>query len=128
MAYKALSPDDPTMAQMDFDRAYSYPLSSVQADLVYNSLLTGRPYFLQMIEDAEVATRFVGEKLGLRVDAVTAAPGNGYWLAKSISEIFPGVALIPQAGGYVETWSAIVLGEKEIWPIQYLMPSGAYIH
>ncbi len=31
MAYKALSPDDPMMAQMDFDRAYSYPLSSVQA-------------------------------------------------------------------------------------------------
>jgi len=127
MAYKALSPDDPMMAQMDFDRAYSYPLSSVQADLVYNSLLTGRPYFLQMIEDAEITTRFVREKLGLRVDAVTA-PGNGYWLAKSISEILPGIALIPQADGYVETWSAIVLGKKEIWPIQYLMPSGAYIH
>ena len=127
MAYKALSPDDPMMAQMDFDRAYSYPLSSVQADLVYNSLLTGRPYFLQMIEDAEITTRFVREKLGLRVDAVTA-PGNAYWLAKSISEILPGIALIPQADGYVETWSAIVLGKKEIWPIQYLMPSGAYIH
>jgi pimeloyl-ACP methyl ester carboxylesterase len=127
MPYKALSPDDPTMAQVDFDRAYSYPLSGVLADFVYNSLLTGRPYFLQMIEDAEITTRFVREKLGLRVDAVTA-PGNGYSLAKSISETLPGIALLPQADGHVESWSEIVLRKKEIWPIQYLLPSGAYIH
>jgi hypothetical protein len=127
MAYKALSPDDPAMAQLDFDRAYGYPLSSVLGDFVYNSLLTGRPYFLQMIEDAEIASRFVDQKLDLRLQAVTA-PGNGYPLAKSISETLPGIALAPQAGGRVGTWSEMVLRKEELWPIQYLLPSGAYIH
>ena len=58
MPYKAISPDDPAMAQLDFDQAYVYPLSSVLAGYVYNSILTGRPYFLQLIEDAEIAARF----------------------------------------------------------------------
>ncbi len=58
MPYKALSEDDPSFAQLDFDRAYVNPLSSVLAGYVYNSLLTGRPYFLQMIEDFEIASRF----------------------------------------------------------------------
>ena len=49
--------------KLDFDRAYVNPLSSVLADYVYNSLLTGRPYFLQMIEDAEIAIRFSRLKL-----------------------------------------------------------------
>jgi pimeloyl-ACP methyl ester carboxylesterase len=127
MSYKAISPDDPAMVQLDFDRAYSYPISGVLADLVYNSLLTGRPYFLQMIEDAEIATQFVHEKLGLRVEAVTA-PGNGYSLAKGISETLPGIALLPQADGRIVSWSEIVRQKQEIWPIQYLLPSGAYIH
>src|SRR6266700_3925073 len=55
MAYKAVSPDDPALAQLDFDHAYANPLSGVLADYVFNSLLTGRPYFLQMIEDAAIA-------------------------------------------------------------------------
>jgi pimeloyl-ACP methyl ester carboxylesterase len=126
MPYKALSPDDPAMAQPDFDRAYSDPRSGVLADFVYNSLLTGRPYFLQMIEDAEIATRFVHEKLGLRVDAVTA-PGNGYLLAKAISETLPGMVLLAEKEGHAETWSEFVLRKEETWPIQYLLPSGAYI-
>ena len=58
MPYKAVSEDDPTLAHLDFDHAYVNPVSSVLADYVYNALLTGRPYFLQMIEDAEIANRF----------------------------------------------------------------------
>lgn len=126
MPYKAISPDDPEMAQLDFDQAYVYPLSSVLAGYVYNSILTGRPYFLQLIEDAEIASRFADARLGARVAAVTA-PGNAYTLAGAISETLPNIKLLPQADGVVLRWSEIVRQRREIWPIQYLMPSGAYL-
>ena len=58
MRYRAVSEDDPTLVAGDFDTAYVSPLSSVLADYVYNTLLTGRPYLLQMIEDVEIAARF----------------------------------------------------------------------
>jgi len=127
MPYKAISPDDPAMTRMDFDQAYVYPLSSVLAGYVYNSILTGRPYFLQLIEDAEIAARFADEKLRLRVTAVTA-PGNAYTLASAVSETLPNIKLLPQTAGVILKWSEIVRQRREIWPIQYLMPSGAYIH
>jgi len=126
MPYKAISPDDPAMAQLDFDQAYVYPLSSVLAGYVYNSILTGRPYFLQLIEDAEIASRFADARLGARVAAVTA-PGNAYPLADAISETLPNIKLLMQADGVVLKWSEIVRQRREIWPIQYLMPSGAYL-
>jgi hypothetical protein len=127
MPYKAASPDDPAMARLDFDQGYTSPLSGVLAGYVYNSFLTGRPYFLQMIEDAEIAERFAQEKLALRVSAVTA-PGQAFSLAKDISETLPGVALLPQPDGRSLSWSAIVREKQEVWPIQYLLPAGAYIH
>jgi pimeloyl-ACP methyl ester carboxylesterase len=127
MPYKAISPDDPAMAQLDFDQAYVYPLSSVLAGYVYNSILTGRPYLLQLIEDAEIAARFADEKLRVRVTAVTAQ-GNAYTLASAISETLPNIKVLPRADGVVLKWSDIVRQRREIWPIQYLMPSGAYIH
>jgi pimeloyl-ACP methyl ester carboxylesterase len=127
MPYKAISPDDPAMAQLDFDQAYVYPLSSVLAGYVYNSILTGRPYFLQLIEDAEIAARFADEKLRVRVTVVTA-PGNAHTLASAISETLPNIKLLPRADGVVLKWSEFVRQRRELWPIQYLMPSGAYIH
>ena len=39
-----------------FDEAYVNPLDSVMADYVYNSLLTGRPYFLQMMDDLKIVS------------------------------------------------------------------------
>jgi pimeloyl-ACP methyl ester carboxylesterase len=127
MPYKANSPDDPAMARLDFDQAYTSPLSGVLAGYVYNSILTGRPFFLQMIEDAEIAERFAQEKLAVRVSAVTAS-GEAFSLAKDISETLPGVALLPQPDGHSLSWAAIVQEKQEVWPIQYLMPAGAYIH
>jgi cephalosporin-C deacetylase-like acetyl esterase len=127
MPYKAVSPDDPEMARLNFDQAYNSTLSGVLAGYVYNSILTGRPYFLQMVEDAEIAGRFAGEKLGARVNAVTA-PGDGYSLAKVISETLPGVQLLPQDGGEIVSWAGLVREKKEVWPIQFLLPGGAYIH
>jgi cephalosporin-C deacetylase-like acetyl esterase len=127
MPYTAVSPDDPELGRLDFDHAYVNPLSSVFADYVYNSLLASRPYFLQMIEDAEIAGRFASEKLGMKVTAVTA-DGESYGLASAIAESLPGISLLPQANGKVFQWSEAVEQKREMWPIQYLLPYGAYVH
>ncbi len=126
MPYTAVSPDDPTLGALDFDHAYVNSISGVLANHVYNSLLTGRPYFLQMIEDAEIAGLFAREKLGAKVEAVTAS-SVGYTLASAIAETLPGVELLSR-DAQVLKWSEIVEQKREIWPIQYLLPSGAYTH
>jgi len=127
MPYKAVSEDDPSLAQLDFDRAYVNPLSSVLADYVYNSLLTGRPYFLQMIEDAEIAVRFSRLKLHAG-DFSVASDEEGFTLAHAIARTLPAVKQIPQPGAQIMKWSDLVIQGREQWPIQYLLPGGAYIH
>jgi pimeloyl-ACP methyl ester carboxylesterase len=128
MAYIAVSQDDPTLGQMDFDHAYVNPLSSVLADYVYNSILTGRPYFLQMIEDVEIATRFVREKSTLSRELSVSGKGTGYTLASAASETLPNLKLVSQPGGQVLRWSELVEQRRELWPIEDLLPAGAYIH
>jgi pimeloyl-ACP methyl ester carboxylesterase len=127
MPFTAVSPDDPTLGKLDFDHAYANPLSGVLANYVYNSLLTGRPYFYQMIEDSEIAGRFAAEKLGAKPVFVTA-PGDAFTLASAVAEIFPEIKLLPQPNRTALLWSEIVEKEQETWPIQYLVPGGAYIH
>jgi pimeloyl-ACP methyl ester carboxylesterase len=126
MPYKALSEDDPSLAQLDFDHAYVNPLSSVLADYVYNSLLTGRPYFLQMIEDAEIAIRFSRINLHAR-DLFVASDAEGFTLADAIARTFPAIKPLPQSGIQAIKWSDIVVQKRELWPIQFLLPGGAYI-
>ena len=127
MPYKALSEDDPSFAQLDFDHAYVNPLSSVLAGYVYNSLLTGRPYFLQMIEDAEIAIRFSREQLHASEFSV-ASTGEGRTLASAIAETLPSVEYFSEGDTQIIQWSDLVLQRRELWPIQYLLPGGAYIH
>jgi hypothetical protein len=127
MPYKAISEDDPLLGQLDFDHAYVNPISGVLADYVYNSLLTGRPYLLQMIEDAEIAARFSRAKFNTKQLAVTAA-GEAYTLARSIAETLPDIKLLTQPDAQILNWSEIVEQKRELWPIQYLLPDGAYIH
>lgn len=127
MPYKAVSEDDPTLARLDFDHAYVNPVSSVLADYVYNALLTGRPYFLQMIEDAEIANRFARVKLQA-TEVSVSSDSDSYGLASAISDALPEVKLLPQAGGEAIHWSQIVEQKQELWPIQFLLPGGAYIH
>jgi pimeloyl-ACP methyl ester carboxylesterase len=127
MPYTAVSPDDPALGALDFDHAYVNAISGVLANHVYNSLLIGRPYFLQMIEDSEIASRFAREKLGAKEVSITA-PGDAYTLASAIAETLPGIELLPRTDAKVLKWSEIVEQKREIWPIQYLLPSGAYIH
>jgi cephalosporin-C deacetylase-like acetyl esterase len=127
MPYKAISEDDALLGQLDFDHAYMNPISGVLADYVYNSLLTGRPYFLQMIEDAEIAAQFSRVKFNTKQLAVTAE-GDAYTLAHSIAETLPGIKLLAQPGAKILNWSEIVEQRREVWPIQYVLPDGAYIH
>jgi len=128
MPYKAISEDDPTLAQVDFDHAYMSSISGVLADYVYNSILTGRPYFLQMIEDVEIASRFSSEKLGEGPEFFVTGKGDGFTLASAVAETLPNSKLIKRAGTVPSNWSDFVEQKQEIFPIQFLLPEGAYIH
>jgi hypothetical protein len=128
MAYKALSPDDPALAKLDSEQAYVNPLSSVLADYVYNSLLIGRPYFFQMIEDEEIALRFVTEKMGPRPEIKIIGMGHASTLARAVSETLPQVKLLDEPEVKPTSWAEIVDQKMELWPIQYLLPGGAYMH
>jgi pimeloyl-ACP methyl ester carboxylesterase len=128
MSYKAVSPDDPALAQLDFDHAYVNPLSGVFSDYVYNSLLTGRPYLLQVIEDAEIATRFFRSHINPHSDFVVTGANDANTLAGAISETLSNIKLFPQPDTQIMKWSEIVDRKTELWPIEYLLPGGAYIH
>jgi len=126
MAYRAVSEDDPSLAQKSLGEAYMNPLSSVLADYVYNSLLTGRPYFLQMIEDVEIAERFAKMKFGARQFFIVGE-GDASIVAAATAEALPSLKLLGQSE-HVVSWSELVDQKRELWPIQDLLPGGAYIH
>lgn len=125
MPYKAISPDDPSLAKENFDHAYVNPLSSVLADYVYNSVLTGRPYFLQMMEDVEIAEKFASIKFGAHDFEVT---GDAATLASAVSEVLPNTKLLPAGQSRPFSWREAVEQKRELWPIEDLLPGGAYIH
>jgi dienelactone hydrolase len=123
MRYRAASGDDPTLAEADETRAYFNPLSGVLANHVYNSLLTGRPYFLEAIEDVEIVARFAREKLGR--PRLTLAPSeSARGLAVAAAKVLPGLE-VEAADGPTFRWTDLVEQMREVWPIQYLMPGGA---
>jgi hypothetical protein len=128
MNYRAISPDDPGLVQGNFDQAYVHPLSSVMADYVYNSLLTGRPYFLQMMDDIKIAQFFARSKSAnsSKPIAIFAADGESYSLASRFKEIDPSVVILPTAASRPPLdWFNLVAQQREQWPIVFLMPSGA---
>jgi Acetyl xylan esterase (AXE1) len=128
MPYKAASPDDPLLGQLDFDRAYVSPISGVLADYVYNSVLTGRPYLLQTIEDVEIATRFADQKINHNAEFAVIGTGEAYTLSSAVAETLSNIKLLPPADPHVVKWSDLVEQKQELWPIQYLLPGGGYIH
>ncbi len=127
MIYSVVSVDDPSLAAVEFDKQYYSSLSGVLANYVYNSLLVGRPYYFQMIEDAEIVSRFAAECLGSRNLLVSGA-GEAYTLASHIAELLPEVELLPGQAGKLVKWSEIVERMQENWPVEYLLPGGAYIN
>ncbi len=127
MRYKAVSIDDPELAALDEASAYASPVSGVLANYAYNGLLTGRPYLFDVIEDAEIAARFSRERLGARRVAVGEL-GDARALAAAIAAALPGVELAPaRAGSPAFSWSETVEEMREVWPIHYLVPGGAYV-
>lgn len=105
---------------------YDDPLNSVLATYVYNSLLIGRPYFLEMLEDTEIVRRFVEAQLK-PVELWVCAGGEAAPLARAIHEVFPDIKLHPDSAPGGVTWSRLVLDKREQWPIQFLLPGGAWI-
>jgi hypothetical protein len=126
MRYKAVSIDDPALAAPSEDEAYTSPISGVLANHVYNALLTGRPYFLELIEDADVAARFARERLGATRVAVSGRGPARTWAA-AVARAVPGVEAAPGTDATALDWAALVEGQREIWPIQQLLPGGAYV-
>ncbi len=124
MVYKAVSIDDPELAALDEPDAYTSPVSGTLANHVYNALLTGRPYFLQMLEDTEIVARFARTKLGAAQLAITG-PREARLLAASAAQAIPGLELFP--GEAPESWSKWVEELNETWPIHYLLPGGAFV-
>jgi dienelactone hydrolase len=126
MRYRAASGDDPTLAEADEARAYFNPLSGVLANHVYNSLLTGRPYFLEAIEDVEIVARFAREKLGR--PRLTLAPSeSARTLAEASAKVLAGLEVEPGPEATAFRWADVVEQMREVWPIQYLLPGGAAI-
>jgi hypothetical protein len=124
MRYRAASGDDPTLAEADEARAYFNPLSGVLANHVYNSLLTGRPYLLEAIEDVEMVQRFAREKLGLpRLVLAPSASARG--LADAAAQVLPGLEVEAPVDAPPFRWADVVEQMRETWPIQYLLPGGA---
>ena len=118
---------DASPAQGSFDAAYVNPLGSVLADYVYNSLLTGRPYFLQMMDDIKIAELFVRKRDPHlpRQPITLAAAGDAYSLAVRFQEVDPQVKILAPESASVLDWSALVSQGQEQWPIAFLMPYGA---
>jgi dienelactone hydrolase len=125
MRYKAVSIDDPELAALDEDAAYASPLSGVLENYVYNSLLIGRPYFLEIIEDVEIASRFARERLGGHALTV-AGRGEAWILAAAAAEVLPGLEAADVGGAGAFPWAETVEGMRETWPIHFLLPGGAY--
>ena len=125
MRYRATSIDDPALAPPDEEAAYASPLSGVLANHVYNAQLLGRPYLFEVIEDVEIAVRFVRARLGAREVAIDA-PGDARLLARAVAAALPDVALVrPARAETAFDWAEAVESLRETWPIPYLVPGGA---
>ena len=126
MRYKAVSIDDPALAALDEDAAYASPLSGVLANYAYNALLTGRPYLLDMIEDAELAVRFSRDTLGAQKVAVaecrrSAHPGRRHRRRAPRSRAGGARRRAEPASPGRRRWRTM----RETWPVPYLIPGGA---
>jgi dienelactone hydrolase len=107
--------------------SYDDPLSSVLANYVYNSLLIGRPYFLEMLEDTEIVLQFLRahSKPG-RICVETAV--SAHLLGWAIHAVFPGTEKCKTpVGPPFNKWSDWAAAGGVEWPIQFLLPGGAFV-
>ena len=80
-----------------------------------------------MIEDVEIAMRFADQKINHAEFAVIGT-GDAYTLSSAVAETLPNIKLLTEPDAHVVKWSDLVEQKQELWPIQYLLPGGAYIH
>ena len=127
MNYRTGSSEASNVIGDDFDEAYADPLGSVWADYVYNSLLMGRPYFLEMMDDIKIVELFIRSRDShFPRQHLTLAPmGVAYSLAIRFKEVDPQVSILAPEGASVLNWTALTAQGQEEWPIAFLMPFGA---
>jgi hypothetical protein len=124
MRFRTGPADGPRTAEVDDLGAYASPISGVLANHVYNALLNGRPHFLEMMEDVEIAARFARERLGVK--RLAARPrGEAGALADAVAETLAVEKMA--AAGPAFRWADAVEEMRELWPIQYLLPGGAFV-
>ena len=68
-----------------------------------------------------------GQKLQTQVTAVVGF-GMANSLGNAIAEVDPRLKVLQPDSIEVLKWSDLVERKQELWPIQYLLPGGAYIH
>jgi hypothetical protein len=124
MNYRARSEDDPNLVTGDFDHAYMSPLSGVLAGYVYNSVLTGRPYFLQMLDDIRIAQLFIHTRAP-RQPLMLAPSSDAYGVAARFQQVDPTTHLLPSSAGSEIDWSHLVNTGQQDWPILYVVPGAA---
>ena len=127
MKYRAISPDDPDLVKGDFEQAYMSPLSSVLGGYVYNSLLTGRPYFLQLVDDMQIAIHFIRSQQP-NISLALAGSGEASTLASSFQRLNPAYKILPGTLSPAVDWAELVTEGKEDWSLAFLLPSGALLH
>jgi hypothetical protein len=128
MNYRVDFSDASSPAHGNFDQAYVNPRGSVLSDYVYNSLLTGRPYFLQLMDDIKIAELFAHNRNHPHQPVQSlalAASGEAYSVAVRFREVNPRVTILTSAPAPILNWSTLVAQGQEQWPIAFLMPSGA---
>jgi hypothetical protein len=118
MAYRVRG-DDPSLNPGDWRAEYGNPLSSVLADYVYNSIVLGQPYFLQKLEDIEVALTFARKHLMIP-DARVEISGDDVmrWGAEAV---FGRQVVTPEANETAGSYNAAARGDPV--RIDDLMPS-----
>jgi hypothetical protein len=79
-----------------------------------------------MIEDAEIAIRFSRLKLNAG-NFFVASDDDAFTVAQAVSKTLPEVKLLTRSGAQFMKWSDLVMQKQELWPIQFLLPGGAYI-
>ena len=126
MKFEATPAGDLKFVNGDSTQVYFNSVSGVFANYVYNSLLIGRPYFLQMMEDVEIVTRFARSQLNVKDIKVTATEETKA-LAREIVETWPDIKPKSKEDIIGLKWSEIINGKRELWPIQTLVPGGAFI-
>jgi hypothetical protein len=127
MRYRAASIDDPEIAPASEEEAYLSPVSGVLANHVYNALLNGRPYLLEIVEDVEIAALFARAHLGSR-NVVVSGRGEAAVIAAVAAEVLEGIEAAPAPGEapVALDWCRETLESgREIWPIHMLLPGGA---